>query len=384
MKKTLPVNFEIPYFFRGWESVRLPVILNNPKNYNWFIDKFNSLIMDTDFNVSYCFWDSLERLRIYDDILDYTRLSASDPKNLVETLIETINQNQYIIAVLDPSQMECSPHYGQNRGLIDTLVFGYDTEDDSFDLIDIEIKDLSQGFVKVSAKDFTAGFFSAYDFLRSFPFGDLDCDFRTIGFLMQNGPLSAYSVRETGFEPKLPNFYWELKKNLYGGEFTVPKIPDRKINFNDVTHIYFKAMDKRSIGVTIYKRYYETLKEMVMAEGPEVLGYPLVTWGVKSLSLIKSLLTDKLTYLNEKGLIRVEPVIIQENNELCKKIYNCFMMLTRYKLTKDLKYFHEFCDAMKIIEESDNQFLLILCRTLYDQINTNYLPDHKTNYEIHC
>lgn len=374
MEKTLPVNFEIPYFIRGWESVRLPAILNNPRNYNWFIDKFNALIMDTDFNVSYCFWDSLERLRIYDDILDYTRLHATNPKNLLETIFETINQNRYIIAVLDPSRMQCSPHYGQNRGLIDTLIFGYDTNEEIFYLIDIEIKDLSQGFVKVSYQDLIAGFFSAYDFLRSIPYGDEDCDFRTIGYLIQNGPLSAYSVRDFESEPKLPNFYWELKKNLYGGEFTVQKNLERQINFNDKTHLYYKTFDKRSIGVSIYKRYYETLREMVLSDGPAVLGYPLVTWGVKSLSLIKSVLSDKLTYLNDQRMLVVEPELIEENNELCKKLYTCFMMLTRYKQTQNLKYFDEFCDAMKVIEEIDVQLLSKLCKILYEQINTRYLP----------
>lgn len=376
MQKLLPINLNIPYFFRGWEAVRLPVILNNRQNYNWFLDKYNSIIMDTDFNISYCSWDSLERLRIYDDILDYIRLTVHNPKTLVETIIETVNQNQYIIAVLDPSRMECSQHYRQNRGLIDTLVFGYDSDEGSFYLIDIEIKDLSQGYVKVSYQDFIAGFFSAYDFLRSFPYGDEDCDFRTIGYLIQKGPLTAYTVRDKNFEPNLPNFYWELKKNLYGGEFTVKKYDDLKINYNSSEkHIYYKTIDKRSIGVSVYSRYYETLHEMVLSDGPAVLGYPLVTWGVKSLSLIKSILSDKLVYLHEQGLIRVEPEIIDENNNLCKTLYTCFMILARYKRTNDLKYFYEFCDTMKHIEEMDIHLLSTLCKTIYEQINTYYFPD---------
>lgn len=373
MQKTLPINLDIPLFFRAWEAVRLPVILTNKRNYDWFIDKFNSIMMDTDFSISYCFWDSLERLRVYDDILDYTRLTAYNPNNLLEIIIETINKNQYLIAALDPSQMESSPHYRQNKGLIDTLVFGYDNDEQSLYLIDIEIKDLSQGYVKISYQDFVAGFFSAYDYLKTFDYHSEEGDYKTIGFLIQNGPLSAFSLREASFEPKLPNFYWQLKKNLYGGEFTVKKFDD--IVYPGRRHLYYKTIDKRHIGVSVYKGYYETLRQLVSSEGPNVLGYSLVTWSVKSLSLIKSLLSDKLTYLTGKGLIRVDSEIIAENNEVCKKLFTCFMLLTKYKHTNNLKYFDEFCDMMKMIEELDMSSLSNICKILYDQVNTYYLPD---------
>lgn len=372
MQKILPINLNIPYFFRAWEAIRLPVILTNERNYDWFIDKFNSIMMDTDFSISYCFWDSLERLRIYDDILDYTRLTAFSPKNLLDMIVETINKNQYLIAILDPSQMESSPHYRQNKGLIDTLVFGYDSDEQALLLIDIEIKDLSQGYVKVSYKDFIAAFFSAYDYLRSFDYDSGEGDFKTVGFLIQNGPLTAFSLREANFEPKLANFYWQLKKNLYGGEFTVKKYDDL---YPDRKHLYYKTIDKRYVGVSVYKCYYETLHQLILSDGPTVLGYPLVTWGVKSLSLIKSLLSNELTYLNDKGLIRVEAGMIGENNELCKKLYTCFMLLTKYKRTNDRKYFHEFCDTMKIIEKKDIELLSNICKSLYDQINTYYFQN---------
>jgi hypothetical protein len=369
MEKILPINLSIPHFFRGWESVRLPAILAQEKNYAWFIDKYNTIVMDTDFNVSYCFWDSLERLRIYDDILDYTRLKASNPKELLDTTIEMIDNNQYVIAVLDPSQMECSPHYGQNKGYIDVLVFGYNTDERSLYLIDIEIKDLSQGYVKVSYKDYTQGYFSSYATVKSHPY---DMEDGAISFLIQNGPLAAYTVRNVMFEPKLPNFYWQLKKNLYGGEFTVTPMDDY---VHHRKSIYYKQIDKRRMGVTVYKTYYETLAQMVTSEGTHVLDYPLVTWGVRSLSLIKSLLTDELVYLNDKGFVQVEPILINANRELCNKLFSCFMMLTRYKKTNNLKYFYEFCETMKAIEEMDIQFLADLCRNLYQQINTYYFPD---------
>lgn len=135
-KVVLDYNTDVEFKGRCWDQIRLGVISLDKNYIFWFVDKFLSLHMSSDYTIRSYKWTTLECVKIYEEVLMSRRLENTMFKELINTIKDCICHGEYIISILDKSTILLDDVDDTPDTIHDSIIIGYDDYQEGFYVVD--------------------------------------------------------------------------------------------------------------------------------------------------------------------------------------------------------------------------------------------------------
>ena len=103
---------------------------------------------------------SLERMSIYDEVLEYHKITEVSSDNLIEKIIHEIDGNRYVLSIYDSYYIENSNNYHKNHRIHDILVYGYDSKNEFIYYYDVPEDKYADHITLIKFSQYRESFFS--------------------------------------------------------------------------------------------------------------------------------------------------------------------------------------------------------------------------------
>lgn len=330
MKKNLSVNLNVEFRTECWNFIRLTMLLSDERYMPWYIEKFNSYFVDEAFVFHFCEWNTVEFYTNYDEVLEFYDINCKN--NIVESIINAINSNEYVTLYWDRYYVEGTQQYQEEHKLHGILVYGYDTETKSISFIDNEINGRLWDCNEISYENLQCAFDSAIHIITEEP--------RRYSWIYQtNLPASRVHLKRDFARNVRPEvFYTAIKRNLSGGEFA------------DVSKPASEYAPVKRYGFSIYKSYYEDLYYILKHKNPNYCNEPgneFILIKLKALVECKRSFVKKLKYFNNIGIFTFPDDLLKKSEQLAEIVNKANLLLSK----------HAFNFKEDILERAREQFM---------------------------
>lgn len=330
MKKKLSVNLDVEFRSECWNFIRLCILMSDDSYMPWYIEKFNHFFVDETLAFHFYEWNTMEFYSNYDEVLQFDDIT--DTSKLIETIIEAINNGDYVTLYWDRYYVRGTLQYQKEHKVHGMLVYGYDTDTESISFIDNDINGILWGVNEISYEELLCAFDSAVGIITEEP--------RQWNWIYQtNLPASRVHLRRDftrGVRPEA--FYTAVKRNLFGGEYA------------DVSRQTLGRISVRRYGISIYKSYYEDLYRILKEENHNYCneeGKEFILIKLKSLIECKKSFVRKLEYFNKTGIFTFPAELLQGAEQVAELVNKGYLLLSKYTFS-----FRE-----EILERARSQFM---------------------------
>lgn len=350
MKKNLSVNLDVEFRSECWNFIRLSMLLNDDSYMSWYIEKFNDFFVDETLAFHFCEWDTTDFFTYYDEVIQFNYIP--DKSNLIDTIVEAINNDDYVTLYWDRYYVEGTLQYQKEHKVHGILVYGYDTETESISFIDNEINGRLWGCNETSYVNLLLAFDSAIHIISKAP--------QQWNWIYQiNLPASRVHLRKDFARDIRPEaFFTAVKRNLDGGEFV------------DVSKLNLERIPVKRYGISIYKSYYIDLYDILKQENHNYCNEPeneYILIKIKSLIECKRSFVKKLSYLNKTGIFVFSDSLLQMAEQVAEKINKAYLLLSKYTFSFKDNILERARDQFIEVEEMDRVVLEEVKRTMEEQ-----------------
>lgn len=134
-KILLDYNLNLEFKGRCWDQIRLGIVSLDENYIYWFVDKFLSLHMSSDYIIRSYKWTTLECVKIYEEVLEYKRIENTVYDNLIDTLKQCIRNGDYVIGILDSHIIWPDVIDDNCDSIHDSIIIGFDNTKNVFQVV---------------------------------------------------------------------------------------------------------------------------------------------------------------------------------------------------------------------------------------------------------
>lgn len=210
MRKELPINVNIPYSGMIRDRNRLIAILSMPSNQIWYAENFIPLLLYPNGNI-HCYdtTNFYEIFNIYDQVIDYKAITKIN----IETIKREIDDNRYVIALVDEFYLRGCIYYQSTHKYQEILIYGYDNQSGCFLFHGSQIDKKDYGCGECSYMDFEAAVMKA---------GEKISEMESVAWRVLFGhPLSSFRVKLWNTSLNIRKIYYHFSNLLIGKTITV-------------------------------------------------------------------------------------------------------------------------------------------------------------------
>lgn len=352
MEKILPVVIDTGIQTECWNYYRLAAMLSDDRYLPWFIERFIELTMFNGYEVNYYDVNSMDYVSPeYDEVIYYEDILTNE--NIVETVIDGISKSGYIMLYADCYYIEGSRFYKDKHYYHELMIIGFNDELREFTYVSININSEFWGKYKISFSSLEQAYASAIQWLS----GSRDMSLLISDY---HYPACIFFLRDIKKRRvQLTRICGSLKRLLFG---EIRNISYHKLPSSDTENIVCK-------GVSIYKRYYESLYSLLMKDGNGILIQDVrVFVGLKKLSESKVGLLYRLKYLDENKYIVLDRHLVDKLNKLCEHIATALRLIEKFMVTENKELLPRMADNLRKAESIDIELLEELIRHFEDAI----------------
>lgn len=257
-------------------------------------------------------------------------------KSLIEALIDFLDNDFYIILLLDRSYIQESRNYKKSPFVHMTLIYGYDEDNEVFyiadnnnygkyDFVQYQFEDVANAFKAMNYNDFRDT--QTINLVR--PFNHIHYNF-DLDYLIKELKfyLSSYDLKDTYLKD------WNTYNPLnYGHD-------------GEVIEYY-------NLGI------YEYLKEIVKRENNYI--------GIQPFHLVwenKKFMLKRIEFLNKRGYIENIEKLLKHANRLIDHLQTILNLVLKYNITNNNKLKINITSKIKLVREDDIYFVNELLKKL--------------------
>jgi len=305
---------------------------------------------------AYSLWKTSEFISVFNEVISLEPLNYAG-KNLIDCIIETLSNDQYVIVGWDRYFVQNSDDYLKNHEYHDALIYGFDSTKKILYFFD-------RG---MNGKDFGTGVIDYESFLNAYFNGLKTINEGPIPYwgYLAGIPLSKFSVNCKEARVNLQKILYDFHVQSIGYEYLEGYHP------NGEPKIYRG-------GIKIFDGYADLLNKI--ESRPELLiEDPFKLWSIKYVMENKKSHYYRFKYMFDKGLAIVDEKIFTDINELHDMLLTFFNLLTKYSYHHSKKTLLKCRELLDTIREQDKKMFSRATKIILESIKKKWPQEHLLN-----
>ncbi|MBO8162786.1 MAG: hypothetical protein H0Z34_03575 [Brevibacillus sp.] len=150
-KRKLPVTAKTGFFTECYHNFRLSIVLAHPELTPWYYSHFCNLILQSNRDDQFPFIRFEDHLDIYSEVLEErVVLEAAD---WVELIRQALSNGEYILLYFNWKNIRSSLYYQKKDIHHEALLYAYDDETETFELLAYDVEGSVYGSARVSYEE---------------------------------------------------------------------------------------------------------------------------------------------------------------------------------------------------------------------------------------
>ncbi|WP_128895452.1 hypothetical protein [Longirhabdus pacifica] len=337
-KKQLPIHTNPGLATECYHNFRLSILMTNPQFAPWYYNHFVNLQLQSKDHLSIPFVGFEEHLDIYTHVLEEETIDirAYSPTQLVSLIKEALHQQQYIVIYLNWKHIASSNFYKGNDLIHDAIIYGYDDNSETFDVIAFEVNGKAYDTVPIS-------YAQCEQQLLDMKNHHLTSEkwFAFYGF-----PLSTIKVQAPYLSHPMSNLFFSLERgNMQAGKGTKAMLANGPYVNQYLSHFFSSLMESGEIDEREHGLWNITVVKMIQHK----------TWMLRRIEWLKEVADLPILQQVEKKYERAKRALAQIRAHSFK-----------YQKTLDKQYFISISQQFQTVFEQERRAVPLLMEYLID------------------